>query len=169
MSMYKTRRTSHRRYALASEVHIFLRGFWRPPTTEPVAVLVVSTRCVMGTGSDEAGFGAAATTGLAGAADTVGAGVAGALTTGVYGMGAMPETAFAETTVIHTGLPARAESMVTLTGRLPATEVGDISTWMRSIPEASVLRVIMLNGTEVFPAEPIIATYEGSETVNSKE
>ena len=170
MSMYKTRRMSHRRYALASDVHMFLKGFWSVLTTEPVAVLVVSTFCVVGIGVEEAGFGAAVTTGFAGAEDTVGC-VAGAVTTGVYGITDRPDTdtALAETTVIHTGLPERAESIVTLTGRPPATAVGEMSTWMRSIPATSVLRVIKLNGIDVFPTEPIRATYEGSEMVNSKE
>ena len=136
-------------------------------TTEPVAVLVVSTFCVVGIGVEEAGFGAAVTTGFAGA-DTVGC-VGGAVTTGVYGITDSPEIAFAETTVIHTGLPERAESIVTLTGRPPETDAGDTSTWMRTRPDASVLRVIRLNGINVFPTEPKMATYEGSETVNSKE
>jgi len=136
-------------------------------TTEPVAVLVVSTFCVVGIGVEEAGFGAAVTTGFAGA-DTVGC-VGGAVTTGVYGITDSPEIAFAETTVIHTGLPERAESIVTVTGSPPETDAGCTSTWMRTVPDASVLRVITLNGISVFPTEPKMATYEGSETVNSKE
>ena len=165
--MYKTRRMSHKRYALASEEHIFLNGFWMVLTTEPVAVLVVSTFWVVGIGSDEAGFGAEVTLGVDGEADTVG--VVGTVVEGVYGIVSRPETTFAETTVKHTGLPERAESIVTVTGRVPNTGDVGTSTWTRSIPEASILRVITLNGIDVFPTEPIRATYDGSETVNSKE
>ncbi len=168
MSMYKTRSISHKRYALASDVHIFRSGFWKVLTTEPAAVPVVNTFCVVGTGLDGVGFGAAAANGFAGAADTV-AGAAGALTTGVCGIVARPDVTFVETTVKHTGLPERAESKVTVSGRVPAIGVVWISTRMRSMPEASVLRVIKLNGINVSPTEPIRATYEGSETVNSKE
>ena len=74
-----------------------------------------------------------------------------------------------DTTVKHTGWPARAESNVTRSGSVPLTGVVAMSTCMRTAPEASVRRVINWNGTEVFPTDPISATYEESESVNSNE
>src|SRR3989344_1725771 len=136
-------------------------------TTEPAAVPVVSFFCVVGIGSDASGFGAEVTLGVVGAADTVE--VVGTLVEGVYGIVSRPETTFAETTVKHTGLPERAESIVTVTGRVPNTGDVGTSTWTRSIPEASILRVITWNGSGVFPTEPRTATYAGSEPVRSKE
>ncbi len=133
-------------------------------------MLVVKTCFEVGTGSvDVLGFGA----GVALDPDVVGAAVTVlgiVFTEEMFWTGARPaELTPTETTVIHTGLPARAESRVTFKGKVPEIGVVSISTWRRSIPEGSVLRVTKLKEMGVFPAEPARATYEASETVNSKE
>jgi hypothetical protein len=140
-------------------------------TTEPAAVLVVNAFRVVEIGGAWLGLGAGVTAvgAVAGAADTVLC-VGIVLTTGLLWTATTgPEPTLIETTVKHTGLPERAESKVTLSGIVPEIGVVTMSTWIRSMPEASTLRVISWNESGIFSTDPRTATYEGSGNVNSNE
>ena len=77
--------------------------------------------------------------------------------------------ALLETTTMQVGLPLPpADTRVTAIGNVPDTGAV-VSAWTRMrVSVASTRRLIWINGIEVSPAAPTIATYEVSETVNSK-
>lgn len=138
--------------------------------TEPADVLVVRTFVVVGTGSfEELGFGAEGTFEVTGVVETVTGVVGVTVCMEPFGMVANPAGTLADTIVTHTEFPERAESKVTLTGRVPIIGVVWTKAWTRSVPAASILRDIRLNGICVFPTEAVRATYEASGTSNSKE
>lgn len=139
-------------------------------TTEPPALLAVSVFFVVEIGGTEFALEANVTTvgAVTGTTDT--ALDAGAvLITGLLWMDTRSGPTPIETTVKHTGLPARAESKLTLSGSGPKIGVVATSTWTRSMPEESTLRVMSWNESGVFPIDPRSATYDASGNVNSNE
>jgi len=165
MSVYSTSRMSHRRYAPTSVAHTLRKGFDTVFTTG----LGVTFAVTAGAAGVTEGAGADVTTGFAAVVTGAAEGAVYMVVTGVAGTTTGPEPRLIEATVKHTGLPVRDESNVTLIGSVPRIGVVPMSTWTRSTPEASTRRVIKLNGIDVFPTEPMRATYEGSEMVKSNE